>query len=384
MDLSSSLKITLLSRHFKARGGLEKWTSRLAEGFMQKGGDVTILTSDTIEEQEAHSHFRIHSFPLTKKLNFQKMNQFDLLTRKWNQAHPAHLVFGMDRTRSQTHMRAGNGVHAAYLAKRKSFENYPLYKQWLNPINQTILNIEKQAFESPKLKILFTNSHMVKQEVLEYYNISPNKIEVIHNGVEWKEMEENFSSWHTEKEEKCQEYCLDPNRFHFLFIGNGYERKGLGILMEALATLQTREFHLSVVGKDRDLPLFKKLARSLGLQNRVHFFGPQNTVRPFLQLADSLVIPSHYDPFANVTVEALAMGLFVVSSKTNGGHEVLQESNGVIIDELTQIDAVAAALTVAMDHPKTAARSQSIRDTVSHLDFSCQLSMYIEKSLAVL
>ena len=44
---------------------------------------------------------------------------------------------------------------------------------------------------------------------------------------------------------------------------------------------------------------------------------------PFYQMADALVIPSFYDPFANVTVEALAMGLFVLSSKHNGGPEIL-------------------------------------------------------------
>jgi UDP-glucose:(heptosyl)LPS alpha-1,3-glucosyltransferase len=207
---------------------------------------------------------------------------------------------------------------------------------------------------------------------------------VIHNGVEWKEMERDFSSWVERKHQQCQDYCLDPNRFHFLFVGNGYERKGLKILMEALSKLRTKEFHLSVVGKDRNLPLFKKLARSLGLQNHVHFFGPQKNVRPFFQIADCLVIPSHYDPFANVTVEALAMGLFVVSSKTNGGYEILKKENGVIIEELSAVDSVTAALKTAMETPKTWNRSEQIRDSISYLDFSHQLSRYIERSLEVL
>lgn len=379
-----SLKVTVLTRHFSARGGLEKWAFRLAEGFTKKGADVTILTSDHPPEGFSKPHIHVHPLPLTKKFNFRKMNQFDLLTRKWNHSHPAEIIFGMDRTRLQTHIRAGNGVHAAYLEKRKSFENYPSYKQWFNPLNQTILNIEKEAFESPNLKILFTNSYMVREEILSHYNVTPEKIEVIHNGVEWKEMEQDFSSWVEGKQKKCQDYCLDPNRFHFLFVGNGYERKGLRILMEALATLPNQEFHLSVVGKERNLPHFKKLAQTLGLQNQIHFFGPQKSVRPFFQIADCLAIPSHYDPFANVTVEALAMGLFVVSSKSNGGHEVLKKENGIVIDKLTAIDSVAASLKEAMETPKTWVRSQLIRDSVSHLDFSHQLSTYIDRSIEVL
>lgn len=379
-----ALKVTLLSRHCTARGGLEKWTSRLAKGFTKKGAEVTILTSDRVSEEPSHPHIHVESFPLTRKFNFRKMNQFDLLTRKWNRTHPAQIIFGMDRTRIQTHIRAGNGVHAAYLEKRKAFEKYPPYKRWLNPLNQTVLKIEKEAFESPELKILFTNSYMVKEEILTHYNVSPEKIEVIHNGVEWKEMEKDFSTWVEGKQKKCQDYCLDTNRFHFLFVGNGYERKGLAILMEALATLKNKEFHLSVVGKDRNLPAFKKLARTLGLQNQIHFFGPQKNVRPFFQIADCLAIPSHYDPFAKVTVEALAMGLFVASSKTNGGHEIIKKENGVVIDDLSHVDSVAAALSQAMEAPKTWVRSQSIRESVSHLDFSRQLSTYIDRSIEVL
>lgn len=379
-----SLKVTLLSRHLAARGGLEKWSHRLAEGFTKRGADVTILTSDPLQEDSSHPHIHIHSLPLSKKLNFRKMNQFDLLTKRWTEEHPASIVFGMDRTRNQTHIRAGNGVHAAYLQKRATFETYPSYKQWLNPLNQTILKIEKEAFESEKLKILFTNSYMVKEEILSHYNVSPDKIEVIHNGVEWKEMEDDFSSWVEWKQKKCQVYCLDQNQYQFLFVGNGYERKGLGVLLEALATLKNREFHLSVVGKDRNLLTFKNRARSLGLQNHIHFFGAQKNIRPFFQIADCLAIPSHYDPFANVTVEALAMGLFVVSSKTNGGHEVLKKENGTVIEELSSVEAVASALKEAMEVPKTWIRSKAIRTSVSHLDFSQQLSTYLDRSIEVL
>ncbi len=59
-------------------------------------------------------------------------------------------------------------------------------------------------------------------------------------------------------------------------------------------------------------------------------------MRPFYQLADALAIPSFYDPFANVTVEALAMGLFVVSSRSNGGFEILDPSKGIIIENLSE------------------------------------------------
>ena len=88
-----------------------------------------------------------------------------------------------------------------------------------------------------------------------------------------------------------------------------------------------------------------------------------------------------YDPFANVTVEALCMGVFVVSSKTNGGHEILQPENGTIIDSLHDPESIAAALEYAMAHPKTDLSARQIRESVKHLDFENQLSLLTEKVL---
>jgi len=288
----------------------------------------------------------------------------------------------MDRTRHQTHIRAGNGVHAAFLKRREQMEgNYNSFKKALNPLNQTILKIEKDAFESPELKILFTNSHMVKKEVLTYYQTPPEKIQVVHNGVEWNEMSKDFNHWTEEKQSICDELSLDASRYHFLFIGNGYKRKGLTPLLKALSVLPFKDFHLSVLGKDRDITKFIKLVENLGLKEQVSFFGPRPDIRRFYQFADSLVIPSFYDPFANVTVEALAMGLFVVSSTSNGGHEILKGENGTIIEDLLSPDAFSKALTTAITRPKTWIRSQSIRNSVKHLDFSDQLTTLIDSTL---
>lgn len=124
-----------------------------------------------------------------------------------------------------------------------------------------------------------------------------------------------------------------------------------------------------------------KEAHHLGLSDHVSFFGPRSDARMFYQIADSLVIPSFYDPFANVTVEALAMGLFVVSSKSNGGHEILKEEMGTVIPDLKDTQSFAESLSKAINRPKTWIRSQEIRNSVRYLDYSNQLSQLIHISL---
>lgn len=365
-------RVVLLKSRLTPHGGLEKYTFRIAQRFLEKGADVSILSAE--DSKQFPSNLSIFKAPKISWLPFIAIEQFDQFVRKWLKTYAADLVFGLDRNRSQTHLRAGNGVHAAYLKRRKKVEgSFKALLCQINPFHRKILEIEKYAFENPELKKIFTNSHMVKEEILELYQVSPQKIEVIHNGVEWQEMEPFFICSEEKRLKLMQQYHLNPDAFQFLFIGHGYLRKGLDPLLTGLAKLSSRSFELSVIGKDRQMDFYRAKAARLGIQDKVHFFGPRQDIYSFYQLADSLVIPSFYDPFANVTVEALAMGLFVLSSKSNGGYEVLTPLNGAVIEDLFDSESMVDALEKALLHPKTKKSAYEIRQSVKRLDFSHQL-----------
>jgi UDP-glucose:(heptosyl)LPS alpha-1,3-glucosyltransferase len=298
---------------------------------------------------------------------------------RWLKQNPDGIVFGMDRHKAQTHLRAGNGVHAAYLKSRILAEGRAKYWMCLaNPLHRKILRLEKQAFESQGLRKIFTNSHMVKREILDRFAIDPAKIEVIHNGVEWHEMGVDFENAWEEKPRLCWQLGLDPNHFHLLFIGNGYLRKGLISLLNGMACLKQKELHLCVVGNDRKQAQYERLVNNLGLTRQVRFFGHQPQVRPFYQFADALAIPSFYDPFANVTVEALAMGLFVLSSHYNGGSEVLTNKTGTCVDDLKSPSGMAEALQRTLSNAKSKTSALERRQSVQHLDYSGQMKRLVE------
>ena len=367
-------RVAILKNNLKSKGGLEKYTFRIANAFTQRGIDVDILSADEMEKDPKSPLIRTVKLPIQRTLKFRKLEEFDDSIRNHLAKTKYDIVFGMDRTSHQTHLRAGNGVHAAFLKRRMMMD--PLYKRLsipFNPIHRTILNLEKSGFESPTLETLFCNSNMVKEEVLSHYNVAPEKIQVVHNGVEWHEKEKDFSNWIENKNRLLTQLKLDPNVYHFLFCGHSYKRKGLAPLLEALATLPRKDFHLSVIGKEKHMYVFEALVNKLKLKNKVRFFGEQTNTTPFYQIADSIVIPSFYDPFANVTLEALAMGVYVVSSEFNGGKEILEDTNGVVIPDLLDKESFRETLLEAMDNPKTWIRSQNIRESVKYLEFSNQL-----------
>jgi UDP-glucose:(heptosyl)LPS alpha-1,3-glucosyltransferase len=353
------MTIAILKKSLAKRGGLENQTFQIAQAFEKRGYSVTCLTSEPLHPDFAALSAKI--LPLKSVRNFRKVEEFDAQCARYLKENPFPLVFGMERTRHQTHLRLGNGIHRAYLEQLAKFESpWRRLSHLFNPAHNTFLKIEKSALEDPDLQTIIVNSAMVKEDLLRYYAADPAKIQILHNGVDWQGAAAHYSG-------RPGMAPLDPSKFQFLFVGHNYSRKGLPRLLKAFAQLQGAQ--LSVVGHDRRLPRPQK---------NVFFFGAQKNLIPFYQSADALVIPSLYDPFSNVTLEALAMGLFVVSSKHNGGCEVLTEQTGAVIEELSSTDAILAALKKAMAQPKTPVSAAAIRSTIAHLDFPLQLERLLK------
>jgi UDP-glucose:(heptosyl)LPS alpha-1,3-glucosyltransferase len=363
------MKIVLLKSGIAHRGGLEKWARLLLGSFVKRECEVTLLTTGPVEG--VPPQVTVYSHKPSLPLSVLRVRSFDAFCTAFLEKTKADLVLGLDRNSFQTHLRAGGGVHRVYLNRRIELEKgLSSLRHGINPLHRTLLALEKRAFEHPELIRLFTNSKMVEKEILTHYRVAPEKISVIHNGVEWHQITPFFDEGLIERK---------TERFELLFVGQGFRRKGLERLLRGLCLIEKGLVHLSVVGKDKELETFQALSKRLGLS--VTFYGEQKEMKPFYQKADALVIPSYYDPFANVTVEALAYGLFVVSSKYNGGAEVLTPETGCVIEDLNDDGSVAEAIRKALKMPKTLASASRIRTTVQSLDLSLQLSRFTELCL---
>ncbi len=374
-------RIAFVKSGLSKRGGLEKYTLRLAQKCAEAGHSVFLLTTDC--EPAVSSGCTVVSFGQRKSLSLLHLLWFDRQVQNYLAHHPMDVVFGMDRNFClQTHYRAGNGVHAAYLDRRKKRSSWlkSCSFSW-NPLHRLLLQMERKTFESDDLKILFTNSSMVAREVESYYPaVDPAKICVVHNGVEWKEWQLPFVRGLQERRQIQQQLGLNPHKFQFLFIGNEYERKGLPLLLSALALLGSQEYELSVVGKERNLAHFQQLAQKFGVEQQVRFFGAVADAKPYYCAADCMVIPSLYDPFANVTVEALAFGVPVITSSANGGAEILHTADmGQVFDDLSNPEELLHLLQQAMHMPKTDESARRIRGHVEQLDFSNQIEKIVQR-----
>ncbi len=117
----------------------------------------------------------------------------------------------------------------------------------------------------------------------------------------------------------------NPETFEMIFIGHCIARKGLDILLSALADLGQIDWRLTIIGDGERRAELESLSRRLGLSERVSFLGalPNAQARACLSRADLLVLPSRYDSWGVVVNEALLSGVPVVCSNMCGAKVLL-------------------------------------------------------------
>ena len=113
-------------------------------------------------------------------------------------------------------------------------------------------------------------------------------------------------------------------------LGRLHHNKAFDILIRAFATLPSGMLWLAGEGPER--AILGNLANELGVGERVAFLGWQEDPQAVIRALDILVCPSRHEPFGNVIAEGMACGKPVVSTRTNGGLELIEDGvNGLLV-----------------------------------------------------
>lgn len=137
-----------------------------------------------------------------------------------------------------------------------------------------------------------------------------------------------------------------------LLVAHRPRLKGLDTALHAMAHPRAAAlapaFHLVVVGRHVE-PASRRLARRLGVEERVHWHGLVDDPRPLYAAADVLVQPTFHDPCSLTTLEALSMSLPVITTSLNGVSELMGRRGGIPLEAPGDPEALATALAVLAD-----------------------------------
>ncbi len=321
-------RVALIRQRYAHDGGAERFVSRALDALKSRDVRLTLITREW-HGAEGFEVIRCDPFHLGR------------LWRDWSFARAAcravrhgsfDLVQSHERLGCCDIYRAGDGVHREWLRQRARAQG-PLarFGTALNPYHYYVRTAEKKLFESPRLKAVICNSRMVREEIREYFSVPGDKLHVIYSGVD-------TSAFHPDLKQHRgavrSRHGIPDAATLLLFVGSGFERKGMAVLLEAVAKLPSDVF-LLVVGRDRHIGRFHTRSEKLGLAQRAIFVGAKEDVKPYYGAADALVLPTLYDPFPNVALEAMACGLPVITSLKSGAAELIENGrNGYVCDAL--------------------------------------------------
>jgi len=128
------------------------------------------------------------------------------------------------------------------------------------------------------------------------------------------------------------------------FVGSGFKRKGVEEFLHIISKLKYKNFKAFIIGKEKKINFYKKLAVELGVSRDVVFTGPRSDVNDFYAVSDIFLFPSRYDPFGNVILEAMHFSNAVITTQQCGAGEILddefimkQADDYTIVDQITML-----------------------------------------------
>lgn len=212
-----------------------------------------------------------------------------------------------------------HSVNQACLAEKRRGGHYA----WLfNPLNLWVALRDRWMFGGLRYRRWVAISERVRNELKDYYQIPDERIVTIPNGINLSRFNPNNARARVQIRE---ELGIPKNAPLILFVGSRFRIKGLKYAIEALARMRTKAF-LLVVGDDSSAP-YRQLAKELGVQDRVVFAGARSDLPEIYPAADVFVLPTLYETFALVCLEAMASGLPVVAAPVGGIEDYLRNGD---------------------------------------------------------
>lgn len=319
------MKLALVHKSYGSVGGTEGFLAGLVEGLEARGHELDLYVASAPgmgTSPNRSSGLRLRRLQgrgggWLATLVLMLSAAARLRGRNYDQ------VLHLGRTGPGGIYRAGGGCHRAWrqLLLERARGRLARLALHLSPAHRLRLWHERRALHSPST-VVVVPSERARRDLIAHYGEVGHGVQVLPNGVDL----ERFSpaARHEQREEQRAHYGLAPSETCLLFFGSDPWRKGLDRVLHAFALLRASEpgpLRLLVLGCARQEPWVRRLVRRLDLGGSVILGGREDQPLRAYAAADLLVLPTRYDPFANVTLEALACGLPVVTTSCNGAVE---------------------------------------------------------------
>jgi glycosyltransferase involved in cell wall biosynthesis len=217
---------------------------------------------------------------------------------------------------------------------------------WRNSQEQKVLS---------SVKRVVCNSHYTRKDILKSYKIDEKRCLVIHKAV-------NILAFTRPDNVSLKDKPKSITGMRFIFVGSNWARKGLDVLINALAIviLKYPDVQLTVVGNPNNkiIKYYSDLASQVGVRDNINFAGHKNRqdLAILLWQSDCFILPSRQEALGIAILEAMAAGLPVIATKVGGIPEIIvDEAHGLLVDSDNPAELSDAMLRLIEDYSKRVA-----------------------------
>jgi glycosyltransferase involved in cell wall biosynthesis len=238
-------------------------------------------------------------------------------------------------------------IHNVFVAQYRSDQRSFLRRlpQLLNPTFHFRIIREFLLLRGHRVRAVVGVSQQAIDEVRPLVKGSKEFV-VIHNGVDL----ERFCPLSNELRTKRRHDEAIADKFLLLFVGHEFERKRLASVIRALPNLPENTVLWVLGGRMSNVDAYKALSESLGVSHRVKFFGTRPDTERYFQVADLFVLPSDYENWPLVALEAMATGVPVLMTPVGCAPDIIRDGrNGFIIDGGPE--SIAAGTSTLLNDP---------------------------------
>ena len=347
----------------KKRGGAERYLVDLCKRMATEGHEVHVYAEDQdVKDSEIHFH-PVKTIRFPKSL---RLLSFAMRATKEMENGNYDITLGVGNTLSADVLQPHGGVHWAWFWRSLgAYDNTILWmikflgrvlspKQWVSGW------VEDAPYKRGSFPKVVAISDMVKQDMVKWYRVPEEKITVVYNGVDT----EHFHPRNRRYREEIRRRHGLGDEWVLLFVSNNFRMKGLGFLIKALAKIKKANhasFKLLILGRDRQ-DFYLRLARGMGIFEEVVFAGSTDEPEKYYGASDLLVHPTFYDACSLTVLEALASGLPVITTQSNGASGIItQGREGFVIADPRDDQALAEKILFLLDREKMERASMAAR-----------------------
>lgn len=352
------MKILILSWEYPPRniGGISTHVYNLSHSLVQAGNEIHVITcgkegAEAFEDDNGVQVHRVEPYNIpsgnfiewVNHLNYamieksikilKESGKFDLL-----HAHDWLVAFAA-RTLKEIHkLPLISTIHSTEHGRNNGI--YTDMQKYIASVEDFLLK------ESNKV---ICCSNYMKEQIASLFNYSLEDINVIPNGVPAGSLKnENILSFR-------RNYASDEEKLIF-FIGRHTYEKGIHLLIEAIPRIIPTNSHVKfiIAGVGPMTEELKYKAYALGVADKIVFTGYLNDFdkNSFYQAADAVVIPSLYEPFGIVALEAMVEGCPVIAARTGGLEEIITDNiTGKLFDVSSSVDLADAIIDLLNNDP---------------------------------